>query len=259
MPPKHRTGFGILPKHWAIGFAVEGDLRFLSHHDMMRAVERTFLRAKVPLRFSQGFNPRPTVSLACPRPVGVASLDDLAVVAMDDSAPPPNAAALLDSLNATSPRGLRFTRAQPIERKTMHATRIECELPLTADEAAALPARLVELAAQDRWCIQRESGEDKAPREIDLKPLVKDLEIAGEARGADILSASAAGVPPATGRQECGRDAHATTEGETVAVLRWTLLPAGQSWARPGEVLALLGLDAEAGLARVVRRAVQYE
>lgn len=209
-------------QHWAIRFAVEGDVRFLSHHDLMRAVERAALRAKLPLRFSQGFNPRPAVSLPCPRPVGVASLDELAVLAMDDSAPPLEALPVAASLNAAGPRGLRFTRAEPIDRRMLHPVRIEYELPLEPGASDGLQARRIELQAMERWTVQRDSGQDKALREIDLKPLLAGMEI-------------------------------------RPGSLRWSQVPQGQSWARPGEVLALLGLDAQVDLARVVRRAVQYE
>lgn len=54
-------------------FRVEGDKRFLSHHDMMRLWERALRRARLPLRMSEGFNPRPRMSLPEPRSVGVSS------------------------------------------------------------------------------------------------------------------------------------------------------------------------------------------
>ena len=54
----------------------------MSHVDCVRAIERAAARASVPLQFSQGFNPHPVLSLAMARPVGVATSDDLAVLAM---------------------------------------------------------------------------------------------------------------------------------------------------------------------------------
>jgi len=54
-------------------FRVGGDKRYLSHHDMMRLWERVLRRAALPLRMSQGFNPRPKLSLVEPRSVGIAS------------------------------------------------------------------------------------------------------------------------------------------------------------------------------------------
>jgi uncharacterized protein (DUF2344 family) len=43
---------------------VEGDLRFLSHHDCLRAMERLAARARLPVRYTQGFNPRIKMSIA---------------------------------------------------------------------------------------------------------------------------------------------------------------------------------------------------
>ena len=58
---------------WVFAFQVDGDLRFVSHHDMLRLFRRALARAEVPMRFSQGFNPHPRMSLPLPRPVGMAS------------------------------------------------------------------------------------------------------------------------------------------------------------------------------------------
>jgi radical SAM-linked protein len=60
-----------------VWFRVAGDKRYLSHHDMMRLWERAIRRAGLPLRMSQGFNPRPKLSLAEPRSVGIASEAEL--------------------------------------------------------------------------------------------------------------------------------------------------------------------------------------
>ena len=62
----------------AVEFSIEGDLRFLSHHNTMKMLERCMVRAKLPIRYSQGFNPQPRFSLPLPRPVGVASDAELA-------------------------------------------------------------------------------------------------------------------------------------------------------------------------------------
>src|SRR3954463_9512313 len=42
-------------------FAKQGDLRLVSHHDLMRCLERMVRRARLPVAHSQGFNPRPKI------------------------------------------------------------------------------------------------------------------------------------------------------------------------------------------------------
>jgi radical SAM-linked protein len=51
-----------------------GALRYLSHLEVMRALARALRRARLPLAYSQGFNPQPRLSLAQALAVGVAGL-----------------------------------------------------------------------------------------------------------------------------------------------------------------------------------------
>ncbi|MFB3893396.1 MAG: TIGR03936 family radical SAM-associated protein [Phycisphaerae bacterium] len=219
----------ILPQYWALWLRVEGDLRFLSHLDMMRAMGRVAGRSRLPVRYTQGFNPHPVLSLPCPRPVGVASLDDVLVMALEE---PDGAAAdakldaraIVGAMNRSAPRGMTFTRAQRLEgAKTLHPRRAEYELALDHDRAGRVRDRLGELAAMASWPVERAKGEDAGhARTIDLHPLVADARLEGD-------------------------------------MLRWSHVPQGQSWARPAEFLGLLGLDGRVDLACAIRVRVEYE
>lgn len=61
----------------AVRFKAEGNLRFLSHAEMLKLLQRACVRAGLALRYSEGFNPHPKLSLPLPRPVGVESDDEL--------------------------------------------------------------------------------------------------------------------------------------------------------------------------------------
>ena len=58
-------------------FRLRGTLRFLSHAETLRVFQRACVRAGIDIQYSQGFNPRPRMSLPLPRPVGVESDDEL--------------------------------------------------------------------------------------------------------------------------------------------------------------------------------------
>ena len=60
-----------------IKFKVRGNLRFLSHAETVKVFQRACVRAGIETAYSQGFNPRPKLSLPLPRSVGVESDDDL--------------------------------------------------------------------------------------------------------------------------------------------------------------------------------------
>jgi radical SAM-linked protein len=60
-----------------VKFRVRESLRFLSHAETLRVFQRACVRAGIEIQYTEGFNPRPKLSLALPRTVGVESEDDL--------------------------------------------------------------------------------------------------------------------------------------------------------------------------------------
>lgn len=58
-------------------FEKTGNAVWISHLDLMRLFQRAFKRAGLPLTHTQGFNPRPSVSIALPLSVGVESACEL--------------------------------------------------------------------------------------------------------------------------------------------------------------------------------------
>lgn len=54
-------------------FEKTGNAVWISHLDLMRVFQRAFKRAGLPLTHTQGYNPRPSVSIALPLSVGVES------------------------------------------------------------------------------------------------------------------------------------------------------------------------------------------
>jgi radical SAM-linked protein len=56
-----------------IRYAKRGRLRFASHRDLARTLERALRRAQVPMAFSAGFSPHPKISYIGAAPTGAAS------------------------------------------------------------------------------------------------------------------------------------------------------------------------------------------
>lgn len=55
-------------------FSKEGRLKYISHLDINRAMARAFMRADIPLWYTEGFNPHPYMSFSLPLSLGVESL-----------------------------------------------------------------------------------------------------------------------------------------------------------------------------------------
>jgi len=84
-----------------IKFQIGGNLRFLSHAQTLMVFQRACVRAGLKIQYSQGFNPRPRLSLPLPRPVGVASDDELLCLRVRKS----TTAQVHKSISAQLPQG----------------------------------------------------------------------------------------------------------------------------------------------------------
>ncbi len=54
-------------------FSKTGQAKYISHLDINRAMSRALVRAKIPLWYTEGFNPRPYMSFSLPLSLGVES------------------------------------------------------------------------------------------------------------------------------------------------------------------------------------------
>ncbi|MGQ0629533.1 MAG: TIGR03936 family radical SAM-associated protein [Sporichthyaceae bacterium] len=86
-----------------VRYAKRGRLRFTSHRDFQRALERALRRAAVPMAYSAGFTPHPKVSYANAAPTGVASEAEYLEIGLAEIRDPAELAAALD---AALPDGL---------------------------------------------------------------------------------------------------------------------------------------------------------
>jgi len=66
-----------------VKFKIRGNLRFLSHAEVLKVFQRACVRTGIKMQYSQGFNPRPRLSLPLPRSVGVETDDDLLCLQID--------------------------------------------------------------------------------------------------------------------------------------------------------------------------------
>ena len=90
-------------------FAVIGRARFLSHLECVDLLLAAFRRADLRVALSNGMRPKPVISLAVARAVGVASEDEVATVELIDEAPPE---VVMERLARTLPRGFELRSAQ---------------------------------------------------------------------------------------------------------------------------------------------------
>lgn len=114
-------------------FAKEGNAVWISHLDLMRVFQRSFRRGGILLQHSQGFTPRPYVSIAMPLPVGMASCCELLDFDLSEGEGTP-LSEVPARLNQTLPSGLTVLDAYEGGRKLRELALLEAELVLEYDQ-----------------------------------------------------------------------------------------------------------------------------
>ena len=149
-------------------FAKRGDLRLVSHHDLMRCLERMARRAELPLAQSQGFNQRPKIAFTLALALGIEGHQE--VVEME-LAEPLEPAEVLRRLAAVSPPGLDWIAAEANQvGRPAQAVAVGYALPIPAERRDAAGASLAEFLARESWPYTRRR-QDRTT-EIDLRPFV---------------------------------------------------------------------------------------
>lgn len=92
-------------------FSKKGDMRFISHLDLMRLFHRALRRADIPVLISKGFSPHFKISIRKALKLGVESEnEELAVTMSRDMA----AADFKELLNKNLPEGVRIIRSEAV-------------------------------------------------------------------------------------------------------------------------------------------------
>lgn len=78
-------------------------MRFIGHLDLLKFFQRAVKRAKLPISYSQGFNPHQIVSFAIPLPLGTASISEYVDIQLDKETEPE---IIKEELNKVLPDGM---------------------------------------------------------------------------------------------------------------------------------------------------------
>ncbi|HKB03826.1 MAG TPA: TIGR03936 family radical SAM-associated protein [Gemmataceae bacterium] len=163
-----------------IRFRKSGDLRLVSHLDLMRSFERMLRRAALPFRMTEGFHPTPRLVFAQSLPLGVVGHAEVAELELTEDVEP---AEVLRRLREQAPPGIDFLSATAIPLKTTARPRravyrIPVESPPTD-----LTARIAGLVAATAVWVDRERPR---PRRINIRPYVDSLTFADGALAVSI-------------------------------------------------------------------------
>ena len=158
-------------------FTKTGRAIYISHLDLMRTIQRSFLRAGFRLKHSEGFNPRPQLVFALPLSVGMASECELLDFKLDEFACVSEIPYLL---NRALPEGIHAVEAYRRERKFKEIKWLDVDGTFYYDgqDAAEKLAPLMDFFSRDSLVIQKKSKSGVS--DFDISPAIRSVSFDSE-------------------------------------------------------------------------------
>lgn len=168
-----------VPHYWyRLLYAKQGDIRFLSHLEVIQVFFQAFRRAGVKMQYTQGFNPVPKASFSPALPVGTESLAeyldiDLIEAIQDESE-------FLYDINAQLPAGITIQSVADVPDKKVGVggKKLTCyQISFDRDLSGEYREKLESFMNSESFTITKFRKGKK--RVIDVRKLVESLAVSG--------------------------------------------------------------------------------
>ena len=157
-----------------ISFKLGEELKFLSHLDILRLFERAMKRAKIPIAYSKGFNPRPQIIFTPPLPLGMSSTCEYADIEFVEEFEPNM---LINKLNEQLPQGVMILAAveiQKAETNIMNAiSAAEYDIEVDKADKESLNKVINEVLGLSELVIMKKAKKGMKPK--DIRPMIYSI------------------------------------------------------------------------------------
>lgn len=173
-------------------FSKTGRAIYISHLDLMATMQRAFSRAGSRLKYSEGFNPRPQISIALPLSVGCASVCELMDFQLLEEV---DITILKDKLNATMPEGIFVQEIYEPTRKNAEIKWLSIEGVFEYDdrEVDIMLPQLESFFRRESIVIEKKTK--RGFGETDIRPAIAEISFAGGEGGVSLTGLISAQNP----------------------------------------------------------------
>ncbi|UCD52063.1 MAG: DUF2344 domain-containing protein [Phycisphaerales bacterium] len=174
-----------------VRFAIGETLRFLSHAETMRLWERACVRAEMPIKYTQGFNPHAKLSLPLPRTVGVAADDERLLVRLFEAGGLPLGAGETETearrlwqeaMQARLAAGLvpgLIVHEVLLARSSISFHPVSAQYVFALAQTTGLHDKIAGVLGQECLVVDRVSPRRPGGRRVDVRPFLKSIRLDG--------------------------------------------------------------------------------
>lgn len=164
---------------YLLKFTKEENIKFISHLDVLKTIQKNIRRAELPIEYSKGFNPHMSTSIAQPLSVGVYSSGEYMDIVLEEEM---DEKEIVDRLNKTAPSGIKYISALAIpyvegQKKVPQAMAMidaaRYTIKIKYSDVSNLENEMNELLARPEWNTIKKSK--KGEKEVNLKNFIKEL------------------------------------------------------------------------------------
>lgn len=149
------------------------EVKYVGHLDSMRTFVRCIKRTCIPIKYSNGFNPRVQISFALPLGVGVTSDSEYFDLEIEKKM---NETLLIGELNSVLPTGFRAQKITFVEdKKSLMSLVKEAVYEITIESEFEF-SKIKDLFMQEEILLEKESKSKKGNQEINLKEYIIDID-----------------------------------------------------------------------------------
>lgn len=182
-----------------IKFSKQGSMKFVGHLDIMRYFQKVMRRAGVDIRYSEGFSPHQIMSFAAPLGVGITSSGeylDIEVLTTDRSAVMVERLnqAMVEEIRVLSYRQLGDSGKNAMSLVSAADYTLEFRESYIPEDLEAFFESLKRFYSQEQILIVKPTK--RGQKEMDLKPLVYQLERRGDGIFMQVSTGSTDNIKP---------------------------------------------------------------
>ena len=160
-------------KKLCVYYSKQDQAKYFGHLELVNIFLRALMRAKIPVKYSQGFHPKPKISFDDPLPVGIESRHERFVVSVPDTLRPET---VVQGLNDQLPEGLRVLSCQPASTISPYSANGPTHYKVTLKDGDFDKDKLTDFRSSPNVTVEILKRKGKL-KKIDLKDMVVDIDL----------------------------------------------------------------------------------
>lgn len=170
----------VLKVRYSIKFTKESEIKFVSHLDLSKTIQRIIKRSGLPIKYSEGFNPHMSISIGQPLSVGMYSEGEYMDVEFTEKL---EEEYIKGKLNDNVPVGIKILEVifVPEKENTKNPPQAmaaveeaEYEIRMKYSNTKNLDGEIKELLTKTQWDIVKKSKSGE--KEVNIRSLVKEFQ-----------------------------------------------------------------------------------